>query len=86
MKLTRDELLHATDKQLAVVGISRKYNAGWLKAAVHKEFAPELVQRFHKAARIKKAGIPKEHPDLFSPQSPEEYANEMYEANREEFR
>lgn len=47
MKITRYDLVHAKDKQLRAVCITRKGNSGWLKAALAREFSEQEVARFH---------------------------------------
>lgn len=51
MKLTRSQLIHARDVQLAAVGITRSKNRGWLKAALLREFTDREVARFTFATR-----------------------------------
>ena len=46
MKLTRFQLVHATDKQLAAIGVTRRLNAGWLKKAVETEWTKEDLNNF----------------------------------------
>lgn len=50
MKLTRKQLTHAKDVQLAAIGITRHKSQGWLKKAVEMEFTEEQVATF-KAVR-----------------------------------
>lgn len=49
MKLTRSELIHATDKQLAVLNIVRKSNAGWLMMALGLDFNERAIAEFRSA-------------------------------------
>jgi len=54
MKLTRFQLVHATDKQLAAIGVTRRLNTGWLKKALETEWTREDLTNFA-AALVKKA-------------------------------
>ena len=53
MKLTRFQLVHATDKQLDAIGIKRRLNAGWLKRALEKDLTRDELDNFS-AALVKK--------------------------------
>jgi len=124
MKLTHNQLIHARDCQLRVLGITRKLNAGWLKAALRTDFDPDLVEAFHAAdtrahqpTRDTFQTIPSWLPAQAKPanqhwriagacagpveslaetlkhglseaagnQTPEEYANRIYNENRADF-
>lgn len=92
MKIPKSELFRATDAQLSAIGFRRYGNKGWLQSAANMEFTQEELQAFYQIGanrprkKQRRAQPEEDTPDLFSPQSPEEYANEMYEANRDEFR
>ena len=49
MKLTRSELIRATDKQLSVIAIPRKNNSGWLKIAMNCDFTEQVIAEFRAA-------------------------------------
>lgn len=95
MKLTRDQLLHATDNQLTAIGIARKNNSGWLKTAECTEYTREQIEYFERVGLLRRhrpKRAPKEHADLFSqkPEKPydnsaEREINDIYLANRAEF-
>lgn len=55
MKLTRNDLIHATNVQLRAIGLCRDGNAGWLKEALERDFTRAEVELFHKARKKTKA-------------------------------
>lgn len=59
MKITRQDLIRAQNKQLATIGVTRDGNAGWLGKAMEMEFTPEEVEVFHKARKARKQKSPK---------------------------
>jgi hypothetical protein len=59
MKLTRHELVHSQDRQLAVIGIRRSGNAGWLAKAVTADFTAEQVRLFHDIRVVKRNAPPR---------------------------
>lgn len=62
MKLTRKELVHAQDRQLAAIGIRRSNNSGWLAKASAREFTTEQLELFHNIRRGNKADTPRQSP------------------------
>ncbi len=54
MKLTRSQLIHAKDVQLAAVGITRSNARGWLRKALAREFTNQEVAQFTFATRTTK--------------------------------
>lgn len=94
MKLTRSQLIHATDKQLNAIQVTRQDNAGWLKKALLTDFSPVQVQAFNQIGllRRQKNRKPREQPKqvLQKPEkaydnSAEAEVNAIYESNRSEF-
>lgn len=59
MKLTRSELIHAQDRQLAAIGLRRSGNSGWLERAVAAEFTDEQVRLFKEIRKESKAAARK---------------------------
>lgn len=51
MKLTRKQLTHAQDQQLAAIGFKRAKHPGWLRKALATEFTPEQINAFALARR-----------------------------------
>ncbi len=60
MKLTRHELIHATDKQLEAISIKRKGNSGWLEVALLLDFNDRAIKAFWDA-RTKPMPKPREN-------------------------
>lgn len=54
MKLTRHELIHATDAQLRTIDLHRKNNSGWLQFGLSLDLPEERIAVFHKADTRKK--------------------------------
>lgn len=54
MKLTRHELVHATNVQLRSIGLERDQNKGWLLRALDAEFSPDQIEMFHKMRGVKR--------------------------------
>lgn len=72
--------------QLAVVGLKNPPESGWMDRLTLRDFTEDEVERIHRFGgirRVKKAGIPREHAELFhsapSFDSPEEFANLMFQ-------
>lgn len=96
MILTRENI-HAgaseqggwTKQQLALLGVPTPPQKGWLTRLIGRHIDARTYREFMALKGSSRAGKrpkkPKEHPDLFSPQSPEEYANEMYLSSPDEF-
>lgn len=99
MKLEHNQLLKAKECQLQVLGLTRKKNKGWLKQALKRDFDPELVEAFHQAdtrphqpTKTQPAANPRSGPNKktarafsFFDQKALDYANGVFEANRDEF-
>lgn len=91
MKIPKADLFRATDAQLSAIGVRRYGNKGWLRSAASMDLTEQELQVFYQIGanrprkKQRRAQPQDSTVDLFSPQTPEEYANELYEANRDEF-
>jgi hypothetical protein len=54
MKLTREDLFHAREYQLAAIGITRAKNKGWMRSALNRHFSPAEIESFRSAKRPSK--------------------------------
>ena len=87
MKLSREELLTATTAQLAVLGVHRAFNKGWLTRARLKEWTQEQIERFRANAPRKApqwelfdtTALKTEKPLKYRDDAPELFANRVYE-------
>lgn len=96
MKLTR-ELLHPknhcghTRKQLELLGVSWPPEKGWLTRLIGTEIPAARYAQFvalSRAGKRREPRIERHEPDLFTAapaESPESYANRVFEKNRRDF-
>lgn len=66
MKITKEELIHAHDRQLRALGIERTGNKGWLYVALRRDFTPEEIKLFVATKSKPKATNGDSQGDLFS--------------------
>lgn len=88
MKIPRWHLICATEKMLFVLGVRRKQNHGWLKAAMKTEFGRAPIEAFYvlrekREKKRQKESVGKLKTD-FKPVKAtdgraEQFANELYE-------
>lgn len=84
VKLSKEELLHATKEQLNAIGVVRAWNKGWLTKARLKEWTPEEVKAFWDRAKPEQPDLfdmapKKEKPLKYRDPLPEQFANALYE-------
>lgn len=65
MKLTRDQLIRASNKQLEAIGLRRDGNKGWMEKALARDWLPEEMERLHCLAPVKS-----EPPPILPPKRP----------------
>lgn len=93
MKLTRENLhphnhCGHTRKQLELLGVAWPPEKGWLSKLIGSTIPDERYAQFVALSKAgkKKAKEPRApQPDLFASESPEDFANDIYQKNRMEF-
>lgn len=87
MKLTREELTRAKEKQLQRLGIKRVNNKGWLYQALRTEFTEEQVREFRHRDSLRQLDLWKQQGRTITTRRPprstdgkaEQFANQLYE-------
>lgn len=84
MKLSKEELLHATKEQLNAIGVVRAWNKGWLTRARLKNWTLEEVKAFRDRAKPAQPELfdfapRKENPLKYRDPMPEDFAAALYE-------